>query len=870
MEKGISLSSPGSIVTLLALIIIPLIVIFSDFSEIKSASSEKQKEFQELESLEDDLNSLENDLLGDIDPSLLEGLDLEGLEDLDTATNNALTTQNNDSTNTGTIASSTESGITENKNGPYKTFLLLSWGILLIAFLFQVTSPSNRIKKSCHKVWLTIEKDMSVLSLGLLLLFTLNSLLEKAIHAEIIYGNSGYLTHSVILVALLGATLAFKNREHISLTIAEYILPKDKMQNISIFTSSITAIILFTFLFSSLQWPQSFSQDKQLITLSIKNILILFLISLPLFILWARYRKIKAIWAIAVVALLFVIFYIAKWPFNYDTKRTVLTLPLYRFLYVIPVGLLVISLRVVLQRLQTKSSLIPIVVGLTVPLIIKIFFPTEIPSFVIYCGAGVLIIGTFLGVPVFAILTGFAMLFIYNEDKGNLVRVLTESYEVLTLEEYATIPLFTISGFLLSFSKSGERLIRFFKALFGPIPGGIAIVAVLVSAFFTTFTGASGVTILALGGLLHYIMTKDGYSDRFTTGYLTSSGSIGLLFPPALPIILFGVQAKVNIIKLFAGGFLPGVLLVSSVSLYGIIKARKIPSKEKVTFCWKELYTSFKDAIFEIILPIIIIYLFFSGKAVIVETAAFSVLYLMFVQIVIHKDIKSKQLPSIFLKAASVAGSVLIILVGAKALSSQIIIAQIPQHLTEWCQDHIHHKWTFLLILNIALLITGFFMDIFSAIMVIVPLILPISKAFGIDPVHLGIIFLANLEVGYLTPPVGLNLFLSALTFKKSLIKIYRSVLPFLFIMITAVFIITYIPFLTTFGVHMGEKMGLYKNKKQSEAPIVDEKKEMLDTNNVETKNFKLMSTTDRDSLSGSTKEKPSNITDSSHIINSL
>lgn len=812
MKNANIFAAPGTILLLITLILLPIIYFSVDLSSIKTANDIKQKEFDELQSLDTAFNDLDELSLDefDIDPSLLEGLSDFDLSEGDSATEEN-TTENAIKGDKKAITSSTEK---RNKT-PYHLYIGIAWLTLFVGFLIALQGENSLFLLNLKRYWSTLESDVTILSLTLLILFTLSSLLEKSIHIEL--SSSEYLTHSVIFVALLGATLAFRNREHISLTISEYIIPEKKLQGVSVFTASITAIILFTFFFSSLLWPHSYDAEKKLISISYKSLTFLLSILYGLIFAHARFRKYPVWRGLAILTGLLALILIFKWPFEIDHYKSKITLSLYKFLYLFPAGLFLLAFRSSIQKLHDKSSLVPLVIGVTTPLLFKLLFPTALPPVALYGAIAILLLGTFLGVPIFTVLTGFAMLFIYNEEHGLLVRVLDESYGVLTLEEYATIPLFTISGFLLSFSKSGERLIRFFKALFGPIPGGIAIVAVLVSAFFTTFTGASGVTILALGGLLHYIMTKDGYSERFTTGYLTSSGSIGLLFPPALPIILFGVQAKVSIIKLFAGGFLPGILLVGSISLYGVYTSKKIKNKEKITFSKEELWLSFKAAIFEIILPLLIIYLFFSGKAVIVETAAFSVIYLLIVQLFIHRDISINQLPTIFIKAASVAGSVLIILVGAKALSSQIIFAQIPQHLTEWCQANIHHKWTFLLILNIALLITGFFMDIFSAIMVIVPLILPISKAFNIDPVHLGIIFLANLEVGYLTPPVGLNLFLSALTFKQSLLKIYRSVLPFLVIMIVAVFIITYVPALTSFGVKLGDMIGLYGDEKSEE-----------------------------------------------------
>jgi tripartite ATP-independent transporter DctM subunit len=274
------------------------------------------------------------------------------------------------------------------------------------------------------------------------------------------------------------------------------------------------------------------------------------------------------------------------------------------------------------------------------------------------------------------------------------------------------------------------------------------------------------------------------------------------LFPPSLPIILYGVQAQTNIKHLFAGGIFPGIVFVSALAIYAILTQRKNLG-EKIPFNFKDLSKNFALSSGEIILPILILLLFFNGIAVIVETGAIAILYLSILIMFIHRDFSIKEFPKIIIKAAPIAGSVLIILAMAKGLSYYIVDAQIPEILTDWCKENIQSKWMFLLILNLVLLFAGFFMDIFSAIVVLVPLILPISQEFGIDPIHLGIIFLANMELSYLTPPVGLNLFLASVRFKKPLHEIYKSVLPFLAIMIIAVLLITYIPAITEFGVKL-------------------------------------------------------------------
>ena len=408
----------------------------------------------------------------------------------------------------------------------------------------------------------------------------------------------------------------------------------------------------------------------------------------------------------------------------------------------------------------------------------------------------ILVLSALGGTPIFIVLGGIAFLF-FAKQKEPLEIMTNESYELLISHSIAAIPLFTATGFILSESKAGERLVRFFRAFFGWIPGGLAAVTVLVCAFFTTFTGASGVTILALGALLSFILTKGDYEKKFSTGLLTASGSVGLLFPPSLPIIIYGVIAGVNIKHMFIGGILPGFVLVLSMILISIFYAVKHKTKRD-PFVLKEALSSIKGAAWELLLPVIIFASYMGGLTHIVGCAAIALIYSLFVEVVIRRDIKFKDLGNVFHKGIPIIGGVLAILTLAKALSTYIIFAEIPMKLTEWTQANIHSPYIFLLLLNVLLLITGCLLDIFSAIMVVVPLITPIAAAYGINPVHLGIIFLANMELGFLTPPVGMNLFLASYRFEEPMAKIYREVFPFLLIQLIAVLLITYLPFLST------------------------------------------------------------------------
>ena len=407
-----------------------------------------------------------------------------------------------------------------------------------------------------------------------------------------------------------------------------------------------------------------------------------------------------------------------------------------------------------------------------------------------------LIAAALFGAPVFVLLGGLAVLF-FTHSGGSLEVIPNEAYTMLSGPMIPSLPLFTLAGFIISESKAGERLVRLFKALFGWLPGGLAIMSVILCAFMTTFTGASGVTILAVGSLLMFILTAGSYKERFSTGLLTSAGSIGLLFPPSLPIILYGVMAQVSIKDMFVGGILPGAFMVLTLAAMGVVRAvrDKVP---RVPFTPKEAGLSILPAIGEVLLPVFILILFLGGVMTIVETAAFAVVYALVLEVVVHRDIPWKKLPEVFFKSGLIVGGVLAILSVAKGLSYYIVDAEIPMRMTDWMLARVGSKYLFLALLNVALLVVGCFLDIFSAITVVVPLIIPLGVAYGVNPVHLGIIFLANLELGYLTPPVGMNLFLASYAFNKPLGTIYRYVVPFLLIELGAVLVITYAPWLTT------------------------------------------------------------------------
>ena len=422
-------------------------------------------------------------------------------------------------------------------------------------------------------------------------------------------------------------------------------------------------------------------------------------------------------------------------------------------------------------------------------------------------GVALVLISTVLGGPVFALLGGLAVL-LFMKDGVPIAAMPVEAYRLAVSPYLAAIPLFTFTGFLLSESHASQRLLRVFRALFGSVPGGTAIVVAVVCAFFTAFTGGSGVTILALGALLYQALRQESYRESFSLGLITACGSLGLLFPPSLPLILyFVVSQQVGIEDLFIGGLLPGLLLLGLTAAWGVREGIK-SNAPRHRFEWREVGIAIWEGKWELLLPVIVLVAIFGGFATIIEAAALTVFYSFAVQCLVLGDLKVRRdLPRVLAETVVLVGGVLVILGVAMGFSSYMVDAEVPAQLVEWTKLYIHSPWAFLLALNIFLLIVGCLMDIFSATVVVVPLIIPIAAAFGIHPVHLGIIFVANLELGYLTPPVGLNLFLSSYRFGRPVLEVTRASLPMLMILTFGVLVITYVPWLTTgllglFGKH--------------------------------------------------------------------
>ena len=421
-------------------------------------------------------------------------------------------------------------------------------------------------------------------------------------------------------------------------------------------------------------------------------------------------------------------------------------------------------------------------------------------------GVIMLITAMLLGAPIFSVLGGATLLYLWREDFP-IAGVATSHYSMSTEALIPTIPLFTLAGYFMAESKASQRLVRVFQSFVGQFRAGPAIVTIFVCAFFTAFTGGSGVTILALGPLLMPVLISAKYGDKPSLGLITGAGALGILFPPSLPIILYfivanaNVQTGISLEHMFLGGLIPGILMVGMMTLY----SRRLISKEAVAgkkFDWVESRCAVWEAKWELMIPVVAITALFSGVfSTPVAAAALTALYALFVELVIHRELRPfKDLPRVMTECGLLVGGVLLILGVAMSFTKDFLVfAMIPDLAIEWGTANIESKYVFLLALNCFLLLVGCLMDIYSAIVVVVPLLLPLGAAFGIDPIHLGIIFLANLELGYLTPPVGLNLFLSAYRFKRPVMEVAKASLPMLIVLAISVLLITYIPFLTTF-----------------------------------------------------------------------
>ncbi len=400
-----------------------------------------------------------------------------------------------------------------------------------------------------------------------------------------------------------------------------------------------------------------------------------------------------------------------------------------------------------------------------------------------------------VGVPLFAVM-GLASIISHKQADIDLLAIIISFYELSTTPLLQALPLFAFGGYMLAHSRAPDRLMRLSNAVLGWLPGGLAIVAVIAASILTALTGASGVTIVALGGLLLPVLQQQRYEEKFSLGVITTGGSLGLLFAPSLPIILYGVVSQTNTEHLFRGGFLPGCMIIIALSLYCCFRGWRdnVPRRD---FDWGELWRSLWAAKWELPLPVIIVVGIYRGFFAISEAAVVATAYILLVEIVITRDIRLRQVGRIARESMGLIGGILIILGITMAVNNVIIDAEVPEKIFERISPYMVNKYAFLVALNAFLLVVGCMIDIYAAIVLVVPLIYPIAMAFGINDVHLGIIFLTNLGIGYATPPVGINLFIASIRFNQPVLKLYWACIPFILLLLVLLGIITFVPKLT-------------------------------------------------------------------------
>jgi tripartite ATP-independent transporter DctM subunit len=470
-------------------------------------------------------------------------------------------------------------------------------------------------------------------------------------------------------------------------------------------------------------------------------------------------------------------------------------IPVWVVLTVMPAGFALITGRILWHASANATGRALAALGLVVPLAFGLFPGIEETGF-LWPSMLVLLAATAFGMPIFTAIGGAALL-LFLGDGTPVNAVPGETYRLASSPLLPAIPLFALGGYILAEGGASQRLTRLFGALFGAMPGGLAIVTALVLAVFTPLTGASGVTIVSIGGLLLPVLTQAGYPERSSVGLVTVSGSIGLLLPPSLPVFIYGYYANQPFEQLFLGGLIPGLLLIAVVAAWGAWVGYKNGAK-RTPFDGREALAATWQSKWDLLLPVVVLGGIFGGFATLVEAAALTVLYAFVIECFVYRSLSiTNGLGKAVIDCATLLGGFMIILAVALGFTNFLILTEVPTQALEWVQAHIESKLLFLLALNVLLLIVGALMDIYSALIVIVPLIIPMAEAYEIDPIHLGIIFLANLELGYLTPPMGANLFLSSYRFDKPLTEVFRSVLPYLAILLIAVLLITYVPAMT-------------------------------------------------------------------------
>jgi tripartite ATP-independent transporter DctM subunit len=578
------------------------------------------------------------------------------------------------------------------------------------------------------------ERWLTVAALCLMSLLPVSEMAARLVHLPGIPGSTVFVQNLTLWVAFLGATLAAASGRLLSLS-ANTFLPERWTAPVRVFVSAVGGAVTMGLAYAALELVRAEWQGGGILAAGVPR------------------------WLVQSV---------------------------------MPAGFLLLALRLVWTASPHRKMRLAAAAGLLAPAIFAFLTPGTPGA--LSAGLAVLGLAALLGLPIFATLGGLALLLFWDHGV-TVASVPVATYQLVASPVLPSLPLYTFAGYLLVEGGADRRLLRAYSALFGWMPGGLAITTAVVCAVFTW--AGSGVTILSLGGLLVPMLIKARYKESFSIGLVNASGSLGLLFPPSLPVILYGIYANTRIDTLFVAGFVPGVLMVAMVAAWGI-RHGVLHHAERSTFAWREALLAVWDAKWELLLPVIILAGLFGGLGTLVEAGALTVVYAFVVECFIYRGISLRRdFTRVAVECCTVIGGVLLIVGVAQGLTNYLVDAHVPDLLTDWAQSSIHSKYVFLLMLNVVLILKGSFMDVFSAIIVLVPLVTPIAAGFGIDPVQLGIIFLANLELGYLTPPVGLNLCLSAYRFKQSMTSVYRATLPFYLILLVGVLLITYVPWLT-------------------------------------------------------------------------
>lgn len=579
------------------------------------------------------------------------------------------------------------------------------------------------------------ESGVAVAAMSLMALLPVAELVARHTGLNGVPGSTVFVQHLTLWVAFLGAALAAASDRLLAIS-ANTFLPEKWAAPVRVLGSGLTAAIAASLCWASYQFVLSQRDGGGILALGI-----------------------------------------AKWVAQ----------------IVMPYGFLMIALRAIWGAGPRMAQRAIAALFLLIPLALY-FAPQPQGPMLLWIGIPVILAGAVLGLPIFATLGGIALLLFWNAGLP-VASVPVETYRLVASPVLPSLPLFTLAGYLLVEGGAAARLLRVYSALFGWLPGGLAITTAVGCAIFTW--AGSGVTILSMGGLLLPMLVKARYGEKFSIGLINGSGSLGLLFPPSLPVILYGIYAQTAISTLFVAGFVPGLMMVTMVCAWGAVRAVRCGA-ERAKFSFAEARKAIWDAKWELAVPFIVLFGLFGGFGTLVEAGAITVIYIFVVEWLISPEFKiGRDFPRVTLECVTVVGGVLMIIGVAIGLTSYLVTADVPTMLFSWVDVHIHSKYVFLLLLNLALLVSGTFMDIFSAIIVLVPLITPFAQRYNIDPVQLGIIFLANLELGYLTPPIGMNLCLSAYRFKQPMTTVYRATLPVYLILLLGVLLITYVPQLT-------------------------------------------------------------------------